>query len=169
MTTLAALRKALNAAATAGEAAKAAKELASDPANAALLLELVTMLADAVITRPRGGKGRPRKVTLGDVLPAETQSKLVNKRTKGNVALSEYAHIVNARNIADGRKPEYAGYGVEMSQDEAVSYLKERRLFSHGRSGIKARAKKYVLARSYAYGISEDAFEAMKRELRQHD
>lgn len=160
------LRKALASGATAAEAAKHAKELAADPANAPMLPELVAILADAVITPPKRGRGGQAKLKAGDpALSEETQRHVVTARTMGNIALSEYAHIVNARNIADGRQPEFAGYGVEMSKDEAIRYLKDRGLFAHGRSGIKSRAKKYAIDKVRRFArITTDDFDRLKRE-----
>src|SRR3546814_17179057 len=94
MTTLDKLREALSNAATAVEAAKRAKELASDPANAAMLPDIAAMLADAIIAPPSAARGRPRKVTLDDSLSTEAQKKLVVERTMGNAAISEYANII---------------------------------------------------------------------------
>ena len=152
MRTLDEIRAGLANGATAVEAAKRAKDIASN-ASAATLLEIVAMLADAVITPPKRGRGGQPK------LPNVTE------QTAGHVALSEYAHIVNARNIADGRRPEYANYGAGMNPQEAVQYLKDRRLYAHGRQGIKKRAKLYALRKaSRIASITADDFDKLKRE-----
>ncbi len=112
------------------------------------------MLADAVITPPKRARGGQPKPLVD-----------VTEQTAGNIALSEYAHIVNARNIADGRVPEYSSYGVELSKAEAIQYLKDRRLYAHGRQGIKSRAKSYALKKvSRLARISTDEFDKLRRE-----
>lgn len=165
MRTLDDVRIGLSQGATAAEAAKCAKDIASG-ADATALRELVSMLADAVITPPKRGRGGQPNLTLETPgLSAETQMNLVGDRTAGNVALSEYAYIVNARNIADGRRPEYAGYGVKMSKDEAIQYLKDRKLYAHGRQGIKSRAKSYAMRKVTKLArITTDEFDKLRRE-----
>src|SRR3546814_570798 len=126
------------------------------------------MLADAIIAPPSAARGRPRKVTLDESLSTEAQKKLFVERTMGNAAISEYAHIVNARNIADDRAPEFEGYGVEMTKAEAIQYLKDRGMYSRGRQAIKSRAKKYVISKPHIRGkITPDKFDELKRKLRQ--
>src|SRR3546814_19243224 len=86
----------------------------------------------------------------------------------GNAAISEYAHIVNARNIADDRAPEFEGYGVEITKAEAIKYLKDRGMYSSGRQAIKPRAKKYVISKPHIRGKNTtDKFDDLKRQLRQ--
>lgn len=148
------MRKGLGAGATAASAAKHAKDIASD-ADSATLREIVSMLAEAIIKPPKRGRG-------GQLKPPPS----VTERTAGHIALSEYAHIVNARNIADGRKPEFAHYGVGMSTQEAIQFLKDRRLYAHGRQGIKARAKSYALKKAARlWIITTDEFDRLRREM----
>lgn len=161
------LRNALSSAATAIEAAKRAKELASDPANAAMLPELVAMLADVIITPPRARqRGRPGTASYDDALSNETKKRMIEEQTLGNIALSEYAHIVNARNIADGRALVFAMYGEKWTKEDAMRYLKDRRLGSKQLRSIKREATDYVLKLPYVSGqITPKEFELLKRKL----
>lgn len=153
MRTLEEVSAGLKHGATAARAARLARDIAAD-ADKATLLEIVSMLVDAVVTPPKRVRG-------GQLKPPQS----VTERTAGHVALSEYAHIVNARNIADGRKPAFAHYGVGMSKQEAIQYLKDRRLYAHGRQGIKARAKSYALRKvSRLWNITTDEFDRLRRE-----
>jgi hypothetical protein len=152
-------------AAAAKEFAEWAKSIAHDPRYAARLSEIVLKLADAIITPPKK-RGRPFKPKLGDGMLSEaTQKREVYKQTCGHAAISMYAHIVNARDIADGRTPEYPGYGTDISQSDAVKYLEKCKLFHHGRQRIKGRAKEHVASH---YGLTEDALtKLIKDKLRQ--
>ena len=63
-------------------------------------------------------------------------------------------------------QPEYADYGVGMSKDEAIKYLKDRRLYAHGRQGIKSRARSYALRRAGKLAhITVDDFDKLRREF----
>lgn len=149
------------------EYAEWAKSIARDPLYTTKLSEIVLQLADAIIAPPKK-RGRPFKPKLGDCTLSEaTLKREVHKQTYGHAAISMYAHIVNARDIADERTPKYPGYGTDMSQNDAVKYLEECKLFRHGRQRIKGRAKEYVALRC---GLTEDALtKLIKDKLRQRN
>jgi hypothetical protein len=52
-----------------------------------------------------------------------------------------------------------------MGKQEAIQYLKDRRLYAHGRQGIKARAKDCALKKAALLSpITPDEFDKMRRE-----
>lgn len=149
MRTLDEIRAGLANGATAAEAAKRAKDIASN-ASAETLLEIVAMLADAVITPPKRGRG-------GQPKPPPD----VTERTTENIALSEYARLVNARNILDGCAPTYPGYAVGMDAESAKAHLKAWRLPVTKRQGWKGRCDERIRHR---YKFKIDAWARLKRE-----
>lgn len=157
-----ALRAALKDRDTVRDAAAHAVELARDPANGDALPEIVTLLAEAIITPPTK-RGRPRKLTANDTAaPASVMQERVGEMVNGHVALAEYTRLVNARDVADDRAPAFPKWYDELSKDDAIRYLKEWRIYAYGRSGIKARAAEKVCDK---YGIRRDEFNALKKKF----
>ncbi len=149
MRTLGDVREGLRHGATAAEAARCAKLIASD-ADTDTLLKIVSMLADAVITpakRTRGGQPNPPPSVVETV--------------NGNIALSEYARLVNARDILDERKPRFPAYAKGMDAAIAKQHLMDwKQPIKSGRQGCERRYGECVCKR---YKITHDAWETLKR------
>ena len=148
MRTLDEIRAGLANGATAAEAAKRAKDIASN-ASAETLLEIVAMLADAVITPPKRGRG-------GQPKPPPD----VTERTNGHIALSEYARLVNSRDILDGYVPRFPDYAQGMDAASArLHLLKWEQPITSGRQGCERKYGDKVRKR---YKLKPDAWEQLK-------
>ena len=144
------LHNLLSDGATAKAGAQLAKVIiAAEPLNAELLASVAALLADTIIDPPKRKRGGQRVV----------QS--VDEKVNNHAAISEYARLVNARNILDGKALTYPGYADLMTRDEAKAQLKRWGIPQNYKQGFKNRAREYVCKE---YGIKNDKMIKLVRE-----